>query len=296
MPRKSKGLSEFRRPTFNCQIGGVQFRLGLETKLMGVLNVTPDSFSDGGRYLSPDRAVTRALELEREGAHLIDIGGESSRPGARPVSAKQEIKRILPVLKRLSKRIRIPLSVDTCKYEVAWAALDQGVVLVNDIRELHGDKRLAKLVARYGAGVVLMHMQGAPRTMQERPRYRNLLRDISNYLENAVGVALEAGIARQSIVLDPGFGFGKTLAQNVEILSRMDYFSKMKLPILAGLSRKSFLGSLSGAPVSDRLYGSLAAAAVAIGRGAHILRVHDVLAHRQLALVVDQTLSEGSVT
>ena len=290
MPRKLKGLSGFRRPTFNLEIGGVQFRLGLETKIMGVLNVTPDSFSDGGRYLSPDRAVTRALELEREGAHLIDIGGESSRPGARPVSAKQEIKRILPVLKRLSKRIRIPLSVDTYKVEVAWAALDQGVVLVNDIRALHGDKRLAKLVARYGAGVVLMHMQGVPQTMQGRPRYRNLLRDILSYLENAAGIALEAGIPRQSIILDPGFGFGKTLAQNVEILSRMDYFSKLKLPVLVGLSRKSFLGSLSGAPVSDRLYGSLAAAAVAIGRGAHILRVHDVLAHRQLALVVDQTL------
>ena len=290
MPRKLKGLSGFRRPTFNLEIGGVQFRLGLETKIMGVLNVTPDSFSDGGRYLSPDRAVTRALELEREGAHLIDIGGESSRPGARPVSAKQEIKRILPVLKRLSKRIRIPLSVDTYKVEVAWAALDQGVVLVNDIRALHGDKRLAKLVARYGAGVVLMHMQGVPQTMQGRPRYRNLLRDILSYLENAAGIALEAGIPRQSIILDPGFGFGKTLAQNVEILSRMDYFSKLKLPVLVGLSRKSFLGSLSGAPVSDRLYGSLAAAAGAIGRGAHILRVHDVLAHRQLALVVDQTL------
>ena len=290
MPRKSKGLSEFRRPTFNLTIGGVQFRLGLETKLMGVLNVTPDSFSDGGRYLSPDRAVARALELEREGAHLIDIGGESSRPGARPVSAKQEIKRILPVLKRLSKKVRIPLSIDTYKHEVAWAALDQGAVLVNDIRALHGDKRLAKLVARYGAGVVLMHMQGMPRTMQQRPHYRDLLRDISGYLENAVGRALEAGIARQSIILDPGFGFGKTLAQNVEILNRMNYFSKLKLPVLAGLSRKSFLGSLSGAPVSDRLYGSLAAAAVAIGHGAHLLRVHDVLAHRQLALVVDQTL------
>ncbi len=292
MPRKLKGLSGFRRPTFNLEIGGVRFRLGIETKLMGVLNVTPDSFSDGGRYLSPDRAVAHALKLEREGAHLIDIGGESSRPGSRPISAKQEIKRIQPVLKRLSKKVKIPLSVDTTKYEVAWAALDHGVVLVNDIRGLHGDKRLAKLIARYRAGVVLMHMQGVPQTMQQKPHYRDLLKDISDYLRSAAESALEAGIARNALMVDPGFGFGKTTAQNVEILSRMEYFSKLKLPVLAGLSRKSFLGNLLAIPTAERLYGSLAAAAVAISRGAHFLRVHDVLAHRQLALVVDQTFSK----
>lgn len=258
---------------------------------MGVLNVTPDSFSDGGFFLDPNIAVRHALKLEREGAHILDIGGESSRPGSRPVTAREEIRRIRPVFKRLARKIKIPLSVDTYKYDVAAAALDEGAVLVNDIRALRNNKRLAKRIARYRAGVVLMHMRGLPRTMQVNPTYRNLLSDIRTFLARALDAALEAGISKSSIVIDPGFGFGKTTEQNFEILRNLEYFLKSKMPLLVGLSRKSFIGNLLGASVADRLYGSLAAAASAICQGAHLLRVHEVLPHRQLALVLDKALS-----
>ncbi len=290
MRTKSERLSGFPRPSFDFYLGESKLCLGHETKIMGVLNVTPDSFSDGGLFRDPDLAVRQALKMEREGAHLIDVGGESSRPGSRPVSAKEEIRRIKPVLKRLSKKIKIPISVDTYKYEVAHAALDEGARVVNDIYALRGDKRLAKLIARYKAGVVLMHMQGDPATMQSAPRYRDLIKEITHVLKRAINSALEAGIDRSSIAIDPGFGFGKTAEQNLEILSRLEDFSQLKYPLLVGLSRKSFIGNLLGAPVDGRIYGSLGAAAVAIHHGAHILRVHDVLAHKQLATLVDRTL------
>jgi dihydropteroate synthase len=260
---------------------------------MGVLNVTPDSFSDGGHFLDPGRAVEEALRFEREGAHFIDVGGESSRPGAKPVSAREEIRRILPVLKRLAKQVRVLVSVDTWKAEVAQAALDEGAVLVNDIRALRSGRTLAKYIARYRAGVVLMHMRGTPRTMQKDLRYGDLMKEITRYLKRAAGQALEAGIARNRIVIDPGFGFGKTTGQNLEMLARLEEFSALKLPVLAGLSRKSFIGNVLGVPVGERLHGSLAAAALAIRGGAHILRVHDVKAHRDLAAVVDRVFAEG---
>ncbi|MGH7197373.1 MAG: dihydropteroate synthase [Candidatus Omnitrophota bacterium] len=285
-------MSGFRRAPFNCDLGGRTVCLGRETKIMGVLNVTPDSFSDGGLFRDPGRAAEQALRMEREGAHLLDVGGESSRPGARPVTAKEEIRRIRPVLKRLSRKIKIPVSVDTYKYEVAHAALDEGAVLVNDIRALRANPRLAKLIGRYKAGVALMHMRGMPQTMQKRPAYRHLLKEIREYLQKAVGLALEAGIPRNRILIDPGFGFGKTTGQNLEILGRLESFARLKVPVLVGLSRKSFIGNVLGVPVGERLYGSLAAAAVAIQRGAHILRVHDVKAHRDLATLVDRTLAE----
>ncbi len=258
---------------------------------MGVLNVTPDSFSDGGFFLEVSRAVSHALKMEREGADLIDVGGESSRPGARPISAKEEIRRVRPVLRRLAKKIKIPLSIDTYKTEVAHAALDEGAVLVNDIHALKNNRALAKLIARYKAAVVLMHMQGLPRTMQQQPSYGNLLKEIADYLSVAMDRALDAGIQKTRIAVDPGFGFGKTPDQNLEILASLRYFLKLKAPLLVGLSRKSFIGYLSGTGTADRLPGSLGAAAVAIERGAHILRVHDVLAHRQLTATVDPILS-----
>jgi len=258
--------------------------------VMGILNVTPDSFSDGGKYLDPGRAVLQALRMQEEGAHLLDIGAESSRPQAKPVSAREEIRRLQPVLKRLSRRIQIPLSVDTYKYDVAAMALDEGAVLINDIYALRGNRRLARLIARYKAGVVLMHMRGNPQTMQKDPRYKQLLPEIITYLRNAVDTALSAGISQSGIVIDPGFGFGKTTGQNQQMLRELDKFSALKLPLLAGLSRKSFIGNLLGGSSPDqRLYGSLGAAAAAITRGAHILRVHEVLPHRHLAVMMDGT-------
>ncbi len=260
---------------------------------MGVLNVTPDSFSDGGLFADPARAEIQALKMQEEGAHFIDVGGESSRPGARPIEAKEEMKRILPVLKRLSKKISVPVSVDTYKYDVAHAALDLGASLVNDITALGADKRIGKLIARYRAGVVLMHMRGTPETMQKKPVYKNLLKSVARFLKEAVDRALEAGISRSGIAVDPGFGFGKTMDQNIEILRHLDFFRQLKYPILVGLSRKSFIGNLLGVPSAGdssggRLAGSLAAAAAAIERGAHILRVHDVRAHKHLAELTDR--------
>lgn len=293
MPKKSEKSLVCRRPRLYLEINGRQFCLGSETKIMGILNITPDSFSDGGSFLDPRAAACRALEMEREGAHFIDIGGESSRPGSRPVTAKEEIKRIQPVLKILSKKLKIPMSVDTYKYEVAQAALDQGAILINDIYGLRRDRRLAKLIARYKAGVVLMHMQGRPATMQKKPRYRNAVQEIRKCLERSVALALDGGISRSSIAIDPGFGFGKTTEQNLEILGGLRGFLSLRRPILVGLSRKSFIGNVLNAPVGERLSGSLAAAALAIIGGAHILRVHDVLPHKQLAAIIDGTLEHS---
>lgn len=289
MPKKSELLSGSRpsRRLFDFQFGGSRFCLGRETKLMAVLNVTPDSFSDGGFFRDPSRVLEQALRLEREGAHLLDIGGESTRPGARPVSIKEEIRRIRPVLKLLTKKIKIPISIDTYKKDVAHAALDEGVTLVNDITGLRENSGMARLVARYQAGIVLMHMRGTPQTMQKETDYKNLLKEIFNSLKKSAHRALAAGISRSGIAIDPGFGFAKTTEQNLEILRHLEAFSKLKFPVLVGLSRKSFIGNLLGTPVSDRLYGSLAAAAAAIAGGAHILRVHDVLPHRHLAQIMD---------
>ena len=292
MPKKSGASSASPRPPFELQIRGACLCLGRETKIMGVLNVTPDSFSDGGIFKEPAQAEKQALRMQDEGAHLIDIGGESSRPGGAPISVKEEIRRVRPVLKRLSRKIKIPLSIDTYKYEVAWAALDEGVSLVNDIYALNADKRLAKLIARYKAGVVLMHMRGTPETMQKNLAYSDLVAEVSVFLKRAAVKAVEAGISPRNILLDPGFGFGKSVAQNCELLARLDSFKKLGFPLLTGLSRKSFIGSLLEAPAPDRLYGSLGAAAAAVERGAHVLRVHDVLAHRQLCAALDRVINE----
>ena len=257
---------------------------------MAVLNVTPDSFSDGGRYLDPAIAEKKALQMQDEGAHILDIGGESSRPGSAPVSTREEIRRIAPVLKRLSKKIKIPVSVDTYKYDVAKAALDEGAVIVNDITAL-GDRRMAKLIARYGASVVLMHMRGTPASMQKDPRYRSVMKEVKTYLKRSVDRALDGGIRKTRIAIDPGFGFGKTVEHNLVLLRDLEEMRSFKLPVLVGLSQKSFLGQLLGVPVEERLAGSLAAASAAIQRGAHLLRVHEVRPHRRLAALLDSLQS-----
>ncbi len=259
-----------------------------ETKIMGVLNVTPDSFSDGGQFIDPAKAEERALKMEAEGAHLIDIGGESSRPGSKAISWKEELRRVLPILKRLKHQLTIPISLDTYKVEVARAALDHGVDIINDIYGLRSNKALAKCIAKSGGGVILMHMQGNPSTMQRKPAYKDLMKEIKLFLKGSVELAEEAGIERSHIAIDPGFGFGKTMDQNFELLSRLDEFVAMGHPLVVGLSRKSFLGNHLGVPATERLSASLAAAAVALQKGAHVLRVHDVLPHRQLAQIIDR--------
>ena len=254
---------------------------------MGVINITPDSFSDGGRFLDPARAEIEALRLQDEGAHLLDLGAESSRPGAPSVPWREELRRLEPVLKRLVPKAKAPLSIDTTKPEVAQAALEMGAAIVNDIAGLRS-KRLAKIIARNNASVVVMHMKGTPRTMQKSPRYHNVVKDVKESLKRSVASAREAGIPAGRILIDPGFGFGKTADHNFLLLSHLDEFASLGYPVLVGLSRKSFLGNLLGLPVGDRLNVSIAAASAAIFGGAHVLRVHDVSAHRQAAAVADR--------
>lgn len=245
--------------------------------VMGILNVTPDSFSDGGSFSTVDSAVTRARQIIDDGASIIDIGGESSRPGAEPVSIDEEIRRVVPVIEAIRKVSQIAISIDTCKAEVAKAALSAGADIINDISALNFDPKMADLAAQTKAPLVLMHMLGTPRTMQDNPRYTDVVGQINEFFEERIAFAVSRGIATDKLILDPGIGFGKRPIDNVTILSRLREFHRHNLPLLVGASRKSFIGVLdSGAPVDNRLGGSLAAAVWAAINGAAVIRVHDV--------------------
>jgi dihydropteroate synthase len=265
--------------------------LGERTLLMGVLNVTPDSFSDGGLFLDPDKAIAHALAMQRAGADLIDIGAESARPGARGIPAEEELRRLLPVLRGLQRRLRVPISVDTTKPAVAEAALRAGAQMVNDVSGLRADPRLAKVARRYDVPLALMHMRGTPLTMQQIPPAKNIWREIERDLAWSVRQAQKAGLRRTQIVIDPGIGFGKTVAQNFEILRELRRLERFKLPVLIGTSRKSFIGkTLDNAPADQRLMGTAASVAAAILAGAHIVRVHDVAEMLQVARLTDALL------
>jgi dihydropteroate synthase len=252
---------------------------------MGVLNVTPDSFSDGGRFLSPDAALAQAERLAAEGADLLDIGGESTRPGAPPVSAREELERVVPVIERLrASGFQVPISIDTSKAEVAQAALRAGADLVNDIQGL-ADPALARVVAQAQAPVVLMHMRGTPADMGARTEYRDLMTDVLCELRQALARAEQAGIPAERTILDPGIGFAKTAEQNLTLLRRLSELHALGRPLLVGPSRKSFIGTITGAPISDRLPGTLAAVTAAVLAGAAFVRVHDVAAARQASAV-----------
>jgi len=246
--------------------------------VMGVLNVTPDSFSDGGRFLDPDVAVAQALAMVAAGADLIDVGGESTRPGAAPVGEAEEIDRVAPVIRALAAHLAVPLSVDTTKPGVARAAMAAGASVWNDITALSGASDSAEVAAALGCKVVLMHMQGEPRTMQDDPRYGDVVAEVRDYLAVRAEAAMAAGVAREAIWLDPGIGFGKRLAHNLALLAHLDQIVALGFPVLLGVSRKSFLKAIdpSASDAADRLGGSLAAALAGADRGAAILRVHDV--------------------
>ncbi len=244
--------------------------------IMGILNVTPDSFSDGGAYFDPAAAIARGLRMAEEGADILDIGGESSRPGAAPVAPEEERRRVEPVVSALARATRCLISVDTTKASVADAALRAGAHIVNDIAALRGDPEMARTARAHGAGVVLMHMQGTPQTMQAAPHYGDVASEVRAFLEERIDAARAAGLSDEQLVIDPGIGFGKTVAHNVALLADLSSFAALRRPILVGVSRKSFLGALTGRPVADRLAPSLAAMAFAFARGAHIARVHDV--------------------
>jgi dihydropteroate synthase len=269
-----------------------RFKLPLGRPLvMGVVNVTPDSFYDGGRYGAPQAAIAQARRLAEEGADLLDVGGESSRPGAAPVTAEEELARILPVLEAIAG-LEVPVSVDTTKPEVMRTALAHGAAMVNDITALASPGAL-ELVATADAAVCLMHMQGSPRTMQAEPTYADVVVEVRDFLAARAAACLAAGIARDRIVVDPGFGFGKTVAHNLALLARLGEIAALGFPVLAGWSRKSSLGRITGRPADDRLAASVAAAMLAVQRGARIVRVHDVAATRDALAVLAAVEGSG---
>jgi dihydropteroate synthase len=253
--------------------------------IMGIVNVTPDSFFDGGRYLDAGAAVAHAVRLVEEGADLLDVGAESTRPGADAVSVAEECRRAIPVVTALARAVTVPISIDTSKAAVARAALDEGAVLVNDVTALRGDPAMADVVAQTGAGIVLMHMSGTPGTMQQAPRYDDVVGEISEFFEDRIRFAMAHGIVKRQIILDPGIGFGKLLEHNLALLARLCHFTLFECPLLVGVSQKGFLGQLLDRPVQDRQWGTAAAVAMAVDRGAGILRVHDVAAMKDVVQV-----------
>jgi dihydropteroate synthase len=265
---------------------GGSLSCGRHTAVMGVLNVTPDSFSDGGDWTDPDRAVRRARRMVRDGAHVVDVGGESTRPGSRGVSTAEELRRVVPVIERLAAE-KILVSVDTSKAAVARAAFKAGAKILNDVTALRGDRAMAKTAADAGAGVILMHMKGTPRTMQKNPGYADVVAEISGFFREILKTAWRAGIERDKIMLDPGIGFGKSPEHNLEILRRLDEFRSLGRPLAIGTSRKSFIGRALNRQVHDRLSGTGATVAAAILRGADLVRVHDVREMSDVARMTD---------
>jgi dihydropteroate synthase len=281
-----------KRRKFHLRLPSGRLALGERTLVMGVLNVTPDSFSDGGSFLDPQRAVEHALTMEREGADLLDIGGESTRPGATETAAETELARILPVLEGLRGELKIPISIDTRKAEVAEAALSAGAQIINDVSGLRSDPRIAEVARRHRVPLILMHMRGEPQTMQKKPFAREVMKDVAQGLLASISVARKAGIAKSQIIIDPGIGFGKSFEQNYELLRKLPELAKLGYPLLVGTSRKGFLGATlardgKSAPAEDRLWATAATVTASILGGAHIVRVHDVAAMVQVVRVAD---------
>ncbi len=290
MPEERSGVAG-ELPDFSGR--GFRPGSGGGTLLMGVVNVTPDSFYDGGKYPTPAAAIERGLKLAAEGADIIDIGGESSRPGSDPVPAEEELRRVIPVIEGLAGRVSVPVSIDTWKAVVAERALEAGAAIVNDISALRLDPGLAAVVAASEGPYIMMHMLGTPRDMQENPVYRDLIGEIREFFRERIGFAAAAGILRDRIIIDPGIGFGKTAEHNLEIINRLEEFRQLGRPVLVGPSRKSFIGAILGREPEDRLWGTAGAAAAAVLRGADIVRVHDVAEIKQVVAVVDRVRAAG---
>lgn len=271
------------------------FNFGKKTYIMGILNITPDSFSDSNKFYKIDDATAQAIKMENEGADIIDIGGESTRPGAISISKDEEIKRVIPVIKELADKISIPISIDTYKSDVAMKALALGVNMVNDVTALQGDKKLVDIVAKYDVPICLMHMKGSPQNMQKNPVYNDVVKEIHDFLKERTEYAISHNIKKKNVFIDPGLGFGKRtghgVEDNCEILRRLDELKDLGFPVLVGPSRKTFIGNICGGkhqlPITDRLEGSLAAACVAVLNGADIVRVHDVRETRRCIDIVD---------
>jgi dihydropteroate synthase len=256
------------------------------TAIMGILNVTPDSFYDGGRHSKKSNAVEHALSMFSDGADIVDVGGESTRPGARPITAKEELSRVVPVIEKILSKVEKPLSIDSYKPDVVEAALSSGASMINDVYGLR-TPGMIDIAAEYDVPIVIMHMKGTPKTMQEKPTYKDVVSEIKEFFRERVSAALDGGVKKRNIILDPGIGFGKTLAHNVEILRRLPEFSKIGFPLMVGASRKRMIGELLNLPPEERLEGSLAVGVYSILQGASILRVHDVRETVRAAKVAD---------
>jgi dihydropteroate synthase len=269
------------------------FDFSKKTYIMGVLNITPDSFSDGGIYFDKSSAIERAYQLVEEGADIIDIGGESTRPGSEPISIQEELRRTIPVIESIAEKIKIPISIDTYKSEVAKSALDAGASMVNDISGLRFDPKMPYVVSEYKVPVVIMHIKGPPKDMQVNPVYEALIPEIMDYFRIGIKIATGAGISEDKIIIDPGIGFGKTFNHNLEIINNLREFTFLEKPILIGLSRKAFIGKILGdAPVTERLEGTAAAVAISIINGANMIRVHDLKEMAKVAKVTDAVKRE----
>ena len=280
------------RKTYRVKLRRGELVLGRKTLIMGVLNVTPDSFSDGGKFFDMKRAVEHALAMRRDGADIIDIGAESTRPGSEGIAAAEELARLLPVLEALRGKLKIPISVDTQKSAVAEMVIGAGAALINDVSGLRHDPGLAEVAAKHRVPIVLMHMRGTPRTMQKKPWAKDVVKDVSRGLRESVTIAQRAGVRRSQIILDPGIGFGKSFAQNYELLGKLPALARLGYPLMVGTSRKGFLGATLARngkplPAEERIWGTAATVAASILRGAHIVRVHDVEEMVQVTKVTD---------
>ncbi|MEW6170617.1 MAG: dihydropteroate synthase [Candidatus Omnitrophota bacterium] len=284
-------INNYQKNNFNIVLGKHNFNLSKRTYIMGIINITPDSFSRDGLCKNRiSEIVDYAQSLVKNGADILDIGGESTRPEAKPISIKEEIKRVVPIIKTLSKKIKIPISVDTYKPEVARSALDNGAVIINDIFGLRNAK-MAKIIAKYKAGVVIMHMKGSPLTMQKNPIYNSVIEEIIEFLKTRIKFAIDIGVSENKIIIDPGIGFGKALEHNLEILKRLREFKVLGYPILVGPSRKSFIGKLLKIEnPRQRIFGTAASVSLSIANGANILRVHDVKEIKQVSKICNSIL------
>jgi dihydropteroate synthase len=284
-------LDNYMRSDYKINCRGNVLDLGSRTHIMGILNVTPDSFSDGGLYNDATKAFVRAREMAAEGADIIDIGGESTRPGAEPLSEEEELRRIIPIIEHLAAELTVPISVDTYKATVAKKALGAGASIVNDISGLRFSPDMANIAADYGAAVVIMHIKGTPGSMQQNPVYDDVVADVMSYLEEGIAIAVKAGVDSEKILIDPGIGFGKTLEHNLTLLRRLDEFRSLGRPIVLGTSRKKFIGTILGIPVPEqRVEGTAPTLALGIERGACIVRVHDVARMAQVVRMTDAVL------
>jgi len=286
-PSRNGSREEF---VLRCREGDL--RLGVRTLVMGVLNVTPDSFSDGGLFLDTNRAIEHGLRMAAEGADIIDVGGESSRPGSDPVSLDEELERIIPVIEGLASQLQIPLSVDTYKAQVAERAVEAGAQMINDISGLRFDPQMPAVAARFDTPLIIMHIKGTPKTMQQDPSYEDLMGEIIAYLQEGIALAERmGGVDPHQVIVDPGIGFGKRVEDNLVILNRLDELTCLGRPLIIGTSRKSFIGAVLDRQVDQRAIGTLATVAVSALKGAHIVRVHDVAPARQVVDMVDAVVN-----